>query len=133
MKRTEPGKCADSGRTPNRSSRVEPTHARAILKDDPCTEKAYARDDIGDDSSARGGVIVEQQTAHHKGCGSCGHQSISAGSGHALPPLSFEAHDRAHPNSHPKSQRELNRANTDHVIFPSATGSEGRCSCTSLH
>src|SRR5258708_37655179 len=62
MKRTGRRKCADSGGTPDRGSRIESTHARAILEDDPCTEKPYARDDIGDDPSTRGRIIVEQQT-----------------------------------------------------------------------
>jgi len=67
MQRTESRECAGSGGTPNRGNRIEPTHARAILEDDSCAEKAYARDDIGDDPSASGGIILEQQTAHHKG------------------------------------------------------------------
>ena len=42
MKRTEPSKCADSGGTTDRGSRIEPTHACAILEDDPCAEKAQS-------------------------------------------------------------------------------------------
>ena len=60
MKRAEPSKCADSGGTPNRGSRIEPTDACTILEDDPCAEKAYARNDIRDDPSTRGWIIVEQ-------------------------------------------------------------------------
>jgi hypothetical protein len=111
------GTMADSGGTPDRRSRIEPTHACAILEDDPCAEKAYTRDHIRDDPSAFGRIIVEQQTAHHKSCGSGCHQSIGTGSRHALPPLSFEAYDRAHADSQPKTQSELNSADSDHVIL----------------
>jgi len=119
VKRTERRKCADRGGTPDRGSRIESTHARAILEDDPCTEKPYARDDIGDDPSPCGRIIVEQQTAHDERRSPCGNERIGACASHALPPLPLQTNCRAHCNCEQQANGELKCTDSDHVLLRS--------------
>ena len=86
------GHHADGRRTPQRCGGVQAVHGEPVAEDQPCPQKADARDDLGRDPR-RAGIAGKQGREDHEAGGPQRNEGVCAHARHAVAGLPFHADD----------------------------------------
>jgi hypothetical protein len=105
---SRPGKCSDHRRTPERCRRVEALDIEAFAEDHSGAEKADPGNDLGGDPG-RTVIAREHDRENDEPGGPDRHQGIRPEPGHALPPLSLNADQRAEKQGRSEADSDLVR------------------------